>query len=195
MGPMQIPELPSSVTLIAVSKKQPIEKIKQLYDRGVRHFGESYLNEYLMKKEQLPKDIKWHFIGALQTNKIKKLLNSDPFMIHSVSTEDQLLLLNRKKCKIFLQVNISNEESKQGIFKENVFKFVNICSTLENVSLQGLMMIGTKGAQEFKEMLDLKNSIDPNLMLSMGMSDDHNEAIKYQTSFVRLGTLLFGPRN
>lgn len=205
------------VCLVAVSKLKPASDIQALYDHGVRHFGENYVQELIGKAKILPKDIKWHFIGGLQTNKCKDLTQNIE-NLWSVETIDSL-----KKAKklndtrtdkgpvinVFLQINTSSEEQKSGLLpsdKDSIYEIVQyIKDTASNLKLVGLMTIGSFDAShtegenpDFISLLSLKKELDErfstNLELSMGMSADFKEAINQGTSYVRIGTDIFGSR-
>jgi pyridoxal phosphate enzyme (YggS family) len=204
--------LSNQVQLIAVSKLKPASDIKALYDYGVRHFGENYAQELISKAEILPRDIKWHFIGGLQTNKCKDLNKIEN--LYAVQTVDSL-----KKCKklndsregekvnVFVQINTSGEEQKSGLLPDNseLKEIVEYLQSSPNLQLIGLMTIGSfeqshdKGDnKEFSVLYNLKTRLDKeygvNLQLSMGMSSDFEQATKQGTSFVRVGTDIFGAR-
>lgn len=207
------------VKLIAVSKLKPASDIQALYDKGVRHFGENYVQELIGKAKILPKDIQWHFIGGLQTNKCKDLATNIE-NLYSVETIDSL-----KKAKklndtreghgpvinVLLQINTSSEEQKSGLLTSNrdeIFQIVEylISSNSKNVQLEGLMCIGSFEKShsndeinpDFEVLFNLKKEIDEkynlDLKLSMGMSADYHQALKQGTSYIRIGTDIFGSR-
>ena len=197
----------SKITLVAVSKTKPIEDILELYNLGHRDFGENYVQELTEKNEKLPNDIRWHFIGHLQTNKVKSIT---PFiyLIHGV---DSLKLLkeidkqaekNKRVIDCLLQVHIAQEETKFG-FDETELSGLEL-KQFRNVRIKGLMGMASltddinKIRIEFKslkilfEKLKIKN---PELsILSMGMSADYKIAIEEGSNMVRIGSLLFGER-
>lgn len=208
------------VTLVAVSKYKPSSDIMALYNHGVRHFGENYVQELLAKSQELPQDIKWHFIGGLQTGKCKDL-GKNIGGLYAVETIDAL-----KKCQklnaarkaanlpvinVYLQVNTSGEEQKSGYRLDNmdeVYETVDYLGSSEcqHLELQGLMTIGSFAQAtaegevnedfaklvEMKDILDKKYSLD--LKLSMGMSSDFTTAIAQGSTSVRVGTSIFGGR-
>ena len=200
-----ITELQSNnVTLVAVSKTKPAEDIKTLYDLGQRDFGENYVQELADKAEQLPKDIRWHFIGHLQSNKVKYIA---PFvhLIHGVDSLKLLEEINKQGLKnnriidCLLQVYIAKEETKFGLDEEELANVLT--SQLTNVRISGLM-----GMASFTENMDtvrsefryLKTLFDKHAgltTLSMGMSSDYHIAIEEGSNMVRIGSLLFGARN
>lgn len=201
------------VTLIAVSKTKPVEVLQEAYDLGVRDFGENKVQELVDKYEALPKDIRWHMIGHLQTNKVKYIIGKVE-MIHSV---DSLKLAEtiekesaKKNCitKILVEVNVAEEESKFGLHMEEVIPFIEKISTFEHIQLCGLMTIApfvenseenrTIFANLHKLSVDImgKNIDNRNVsVLSMGMTNDYEVAIEEGATMVRVGTGIFGVRN
>ncbi|HEV8272345.1 MAG TPA: YggS family pyridoxal phosphate-dependent enzyme [Chitinophagaceae bacterium] len=197
----------SKITLVAVSKTKPSDDILELYDLGHRDFGENYVQELVEKAAQLPKDIRWHFIGHLQTNKVKSIV---PFIyiIHGV---DSLKLLkeidkqaekNKRIIDCLLQVHIAQEETKFG-FDETELLNLELKQFL-NVRIKGLMGMASltddinKIRIEFKSLKILFEKLktqNPELsILSMGMSADYKIAIEEKSNMVRIGSLLFGER-
>jgi len=203
------------VKTIAVSKTKPIEMLHNAYNAGIKVFGENYVQELVDKSEYFLNlninDVEWHFIGHLQTNKVKYIV---PFVdfIHSV---DSLKLAeeinkraeqNNKTQKILLQVNTSGEESKSGCEPEDALGLAREILKLMNIELQGLMTIGTFTDDEFQQrkeftmLRNLLNDINTNLNLnlnelSMGMTNDYPVAIDEGATMVRIGTAYFGERN
>ena len=189
--------------IIAVSKTFKIDKIKPLIDHGHVDFGENKVQEAVEKWSEIKKikpHIKLHLIGKLQTNKVKFAVKLFDY-IHSVDSEklakkisDETLKLN-KKIKIFIQVNIGDETQKSGINKNELSNLVNYCSKL-NLELIGLMCIPPEGHDStnyFKEMKDLNHNF--NLSdLSMGMSGDYLKAVENSSTFLRIGSSIFGKR-
>lgn len=212
-----ITELGSKVTLVAVSKTKPIEDIQALYDLGQRDFGENYVQELVEKYEQLPKDIRWHFIGHLQSNKVKYIA---PFvhLIHGVDSFNLLKEINKQAVKnnriidCLLQVHIAKEETKFG-FEAHELKQLHDTSTGSVHELKNVNIIGLMGMASFttdkdlirKEFAELKKCFDANTQLStfnfqlstlsMGMSSDYKIALQEGSTMVRIGSLLFGERN
>ena len=189
--------------IIAVSKTFKIDKILPLINYGHIHFGENKVQEAVEKLTEIKKtkpEIKLHMIGKLQTNKVKFAVQLFDF-IHSVDTEklakkiaDEQLKIN-KKIKIFLQVNIGEENQKSGINKHEVSKLVSYSREI-NLDVVGLMCIppvNINPAGYFKEMNDLTNSLDFK-ELSMGMSSDFLEAAENSSTYLRIGTSIFGQR-
>lgn len=203
-------KLPAHVKLVAVSKTHPAKKIQELYDLGQRVFGENKVQELLEKQPQLPKDIQWHLIGHLQTNKVKYII---PFVdtIQSVHSEKLLREISRlaekegRTVKVLLQVKIAEEESKYGL---SFVEAKNIVEDYQNnrfpfIELDGLMGMATftdKQEQVKLEFLALKKLFDelsetvPLKTLSMGMSDDFLTAIACGSNSVRVGSAIFGSR-
>jgi PLP dependent protein len=206
--------IPDSVELIVVSKTQPIEKIMEVYTAGGKIFGENKVQELLSKQPQLPKDIEWHLIGHLQSNKVKYIA---PFisLIHSIDSFKLLkevnaqALKNNRIIKCLLQIYIANEETKFGLdFKEaeNIIKSDEL-KELKNITIVGLMGMATNTDDEqqiAKEFMSLKQFFDSlkklsshniNLTtLSMGMSSDYLIAIKNGSNLIRVGSSVFGKR-
>ena len=198
----------SKITLVAVSKTKPVEDILALYDLGHRDFGENYVQELVEKAGSLPKDIRWHFIGHLQTNKVK-LIVPFVYLIHGVDSVKLLKEINKQAEKqsrvihCLLQVHIAQEETKFG-FDENELFSLDI-SQFENAKIDGLMGMATltddmnKVRPEFTHLKTLFKKLqtsNPQLrILSMGMSSDYKIAIEEGSNLVRIGSLLFGERN
>lgn len=206
--------LPPSVTLVAVTKTHPIEKIEELYRAGHNVFGENKVQELVEKYEQLPKDIQWHLIGHLQTNKVKFIA---PFvhLIHSVDSLKLLQEINKQAQKnnrvidCLLQVYIAKEETKFGFDFSEIKQLLtsdNI-SEFANIRIRGLMGMAsnTNNTQqistEFKSLADFYHTYQAltktNLkfeILSMGMSSDYEIAIQNGSTMIRVGSLIFGNR-
>ncbi len=205
-----------NVTLVAVSKTKPVADIQQLYDLGQRDFGENYVQELVEKQAQLPPDIRWHFIGHLQSNKVK-LLTPFVYMIHGVDSQKLLLEINKQASKVnrvipvLLQVHIAMEETKFGLDEKELEEIANIVSRLQNVEVRGLMGMASftenhdQVRSEFrrlKQLYDLMTILfttnSPGSAfsaLSMGMSADYHIAIEEGSNMVRIGSLLFGDRS
>ena len=203
-----------NITLVAVSKTKPVEAIQELYDLGHRDFGENYVQELIEKENKLPKDIRWHFIGHLQTNKVKYIA---PFvhLIHGVDSWKLLAAINKqgvklnKSISVLLQMHIAQEETKFGM-DESELK--NLIADLadnpqSNILLKGLMGMASltddpqKTRSEFKNLKNLfdtyrklKTSTIRFDILSMGMSGDYLIAAEEGSNMVRIGSLLFGNR-
>ena len=184
------------VTLIAVSKTKPVDMLQEVYDTGIRNFGENKVQEMCDKYEVLPKDIKWHMIGHLQTNKVKYLMGKT-CLIHSVDSLKLAMEIEKQAAKheiivdILIEVNIANEETKFGLAKEEVIALVKEVSALEHVKIQGLMTIAPYVEnpednrlyfRQIKQLsVDINNQNIDNVsmnILSMGMSGDYMVAIE-----------------
>ena len=208
--------LPEGVRLVAVSKYHPAEYIMEAYEQGHRIFGESHEQEIRQKVDVLPKDIEWHFIGHLQTNKVKYIA---PYisLIHAVDTMKLLREIDRQAAKAertidcLLQVHVAQEETKFGFLPSELREMMDEGEwrTLTNVRIRGLMCMATNTDdtaqihREFREVKELFDEIrakhfasDPSFSeLSMGMSDDYPIAIEEGSTMIRVGSLIFGERN
>ena len=199
--------LGSNKELIAVSKGQSIEKIRQLYEIGHRDFGENFLQELSEKKNILPEDIRWHFLGNIQSNKLNKIVKLS-HMIHSISRKkifDSLVSKDlEKSIDILLQLKLGDEISKSGMSGAEIEEILSSHKDASRVAIKGIMVIGegnlTKEQtdQQFKnasEFFLLLKSKHPNLeYFSMGMSGDYLLALKNGSNMIRLGSLIFGER-
>lgn len=200
------------VTLIAVSKTKPVDMLQEVYDTGIRNFGENKVQEMCDKCEVLPKDIRWHMIGHLQTNKVKYLMDKT-CLIHSVDSLKLAMEIEKQAAKhgiivdILIEVNIANEDTKFGLAKEEVIALVTEVSTLKHVKIQGLMTIAPYVEnpednrlyfRQIKQLsVDINNQNIDNVsmnILSMGMSGDYMVAIEEGATMVRVGTSIFGER-
>ena len=198
----------SEVIVIGASKTQSIQSIRQAYEGGITNFGENYLQEAEKKISQLPSDITWHFIGAIQSKKSKKIARMFDW-VHTIDRVEIAQLLNSarpkelEKLNVCVQVNLDREESKSGINLEEVDNFLLEIESLDNLNVRGLMVIPKpkdnerqrlsfkKIKNKFNELKKNYNSLDT---LSMGMSADYQEAIAEGSTMIRIGTNLFGPR-
>jgi pyridoxal phosphate enzyme (YggS family) len=198
----------SGVTLVAVSKTKPAEDIRELYELGQRDFGENYVQELVDKQAQLPSDIRWHFIGHLQSNKVKYIA---PFvhLIHGVDSAGLLKEINKQGLKnsrmidCLLQVHIAQEETKFGLDEKELDELMQM-PAYPNVRIKGLMGMASFSSdvalvkQEFgtlKRLFTKHTHAHPEFtVLSMGMSGDYNMAIEEGSTMVRIGSLLFGKR-
>jgi pyridoxal phosphate enzyme (YggS family) len=209
---------PQHVTLVAVSKTKPISDIETLYNLGQRDFGENYVQEFVEKAPQLPADINWHFIGHLQSNKVKYIA---PFvhLIHGVDSFKLLQEINKQALKnnrvinCLLQVHIADETTKFGFDEAELKNAMHqiqdpIAIGLKNIKIIGLMGMASfsddveKVANEFKKLKALfdkyAQQTTSNIQLqtlSMGMSGDYQLAIKQGSNMIRIGSMLFGSRN
>lgn len=201
------------VTLIAVSKTKPVETLQEAYDLGVRIFGENKVQELTAKYEALPKDIHWHIIGHLQTNKVKYIIDKAE-LIHSVDSLKLAETIEKEAAKhdliadILVEVNVAEEESKFGMKMEEVIPFVEKVSAFPHVRVRGLMTIApfvedpeenrSIFADLHKLYIDIKKKNHDNdtvSVLSMGMTNDYEVAIEEGATMVRVGTGIFGARN
>lgn len=202
-----------NVTLVAVSKTKSVEEILELYQLGQRDFGENYVQELVEKYQQLPKDIRWHFIGHLQTNKVKLIA---PFvhLIQSVDSEKLLKEINKEAGKnnrvidCLLEVYVAKEETKFGLNEQELKELItrisgtNSTNSFKNICIKGLMgMASFTNSKEAvrKEFAFLKSLFDETTnselqTISMGMSADYQIAIEEGSNMVRIGSLLFGER-
>lgn len=193
-------------TLVAVSKTKPNEKILEAYNLGIKDFGENYVQELTTKMDALPKDIRWHMIGHLQTNKVKDLVKRNIYLIHSVDSIklakeiNKEAIKNNKKVNILIEVKTSSEESKTGLPPEELDNLIKEVKELKNINLLGLMTIGpnTENEEEirkaFKLLKEQKDKYNLNI-LSMGMTNDYKIAISEGSNLIRIGTKIFGPRD
>ncbi len=205
--------LPSNVTLVAVSKTKPNEMIMEAYEAGQRDFGENYVQELVDKQEQLPKDIHWHFIGHLQSNKVKYIA---PFvyLIHGVDSVKLLQEINKQALKnnriinCLLQIYIAQEETKFGFsFEEcEVFLKSELYSQLKNIKILGFMAMASNTddedqiRKEFRSLKEFEKNTSsllhlPSSILSFGMSSDYKIAIEEGSTMIRIGSSIFGERS
>jgi pyridoxal phosphate enzyme (YggS family) len=206
-----------NITLVAVSKTKPVEAIQQLYDLGHRDFGENYVQELAGKQKELPADIRWHFIGHLQSNKIKYIV----FFVHLIHGIDSFKLLKEvdkqarkinRTIDVLLQIHIAQEETKFGFKEKELHELLNTnldgLTELKNVAITGFMGMASftedkeKVRNEFKFLKSLfdkyKQLQTPNFKLqtlSMGMSSDYAIAVEEGSTMVRIGSLIFGERH
>jgi pyridoxal phosphate enzyme (YggS family) len=209
-------EIPGNVSIVAVSKRKSTQEILQAYNAGHRIFGENRVQELVEKQPLLPEDIRWHFVGHLQTNKVKYLV---PFvyMIQSVDSKKLLFMINREAEKAnrvipcLLQVYIATEETKYGF---TLKEWGNLAASTEfgalrNVRIDGVMGMATftpdmeQVRSEFRHLHEVFRYLKENYFaadenfreISMGMSGDYHVAIEEGSTMIRLGTVIFGPRN
>ncbi|GMH26875.1 hypothetical protein Nepgr_028718 [Nepenthes gracilis] len=206
---------PDQVKIVAASKTKPVAVIRQVYDAGHRFFGENYVQELLEKAPQLPDDIEWHFIGNLQSNKVKPLLTGVPklAMVETVDDEkianhlDRMVAsIQRKPLKVLVQVNTSGETSKFGVEPRGCVELVkHVSLNCPNLEFCGLMTIGmldyTSTPENFKTLINCRSEVcralgiaEEQCELSMGMSADFEQAIEMGSTIVRVGSSIFGPR-
>ena len=198
--------LKGKATLIAVSKTKPNEDIQALYDAGQRDFGENYVQELVDKEATMPKDIRWHFIGHLQSNKVKAIA---PFvhLIHGVDSFNLLQEINKQAAKVgrtidcLLQIHIATEETKFGLDADELAQVISESAALKNVQIIGLMGMASFSEdknlvrEEFRALQVLYKQYPQFKTLSMGMSGDFTITIEEGGNMVRIGSLLFGERN
>ncbi len=204
--------LPKNTTLVAVSKTKPVSSLLEAYDAGQRVFGENKIQEMASKWEEMPKDIQWHMIGHVQTNKVKYMA---PFvdLIHTVDSLKLLREINKQAAKhdrvinCLLQIKIAEEEHKFGLDHQDALLLLakDIQATLPHVSIVGLMGMAsftdnkTQIETEFKKLSTLHKEFikqHPQLtVLSMGMSSDYTLALDHGSTMVRIGSSIFGARN
>lgn len=208
--------IPGTVTLVAVSKTKPDEAIMKAYEAGHRDFGENKVQDLVAKQERLPKDIRWHMIGHLQSNKVKYLA---PFvhMLHGVDSLKLLGIINKeaeKQARVIdclLQVRIAREETKFGLTEADLRGLLKSDSfqDMKNLRIRGVMGMATytENTEQIREEFRLLKRIFDSLkasafdgqdwfdQLSCGMSGDYDLAIEEGSSMVRIGSLIFGPRN
>lgn len=204
--------IPNEVTLLAVSKTKPLNELEEAYNAGIRDFGENKVQEFKDKFENFHKDVRWHFIGNLQTNKVKYLVGKT-FLIHSLSSIKLLEVIEKEFGKkniiadTLIQINIGREESKGGLLEEDLDTLIEAIEKCKFVKVKGIMSVIPKGNEEsnryyFKKVKDifdsLKNKEFKNIqmeILSMGMTHDYHIAIEEGSNFIRIGEGIFGKRN
>lgn len=203
----------SDVTLIAVSKTKPVEMLREIYDAGVRDFGENKVQEICEKYGQLPSDIRWHMIGHLQRNKVKYIVDKAA-MIHSVDSLRLAQTIEQEAAKhdvqvpILLEVNVAEEDSKFGLKMDEVLPLIEAIAEFPHIRVCGLMTIApyVENAEEnrmfFRQLKKLsvdiaaKNINNVSMsVLSMGMTGDYQVAVQEGATMVRVGTGIFGERN
>ena len=191
--------------LICVSKTRSNEEIMEAYDMGIRDFGENHVQELIRKREELPKDINWHMIGHLQTNKVKDLLKRDVFLIHSVDSiklAKEISNRSNNKQDILLEVNIAGEESKYGFIpdKSILEETLSQIKELPNINCIGLMCVAPNtinpedNIKYFKKIRELTDSLGLSIV-SAGMTNDYIYACEEGTNDIRIGTAIFGERD
>jgi PLP dependent protein len=191
---------PEEVTLVAVTKGVPLERIREAYDLGLRHFGESRLQEALPKIEAMPEDVVWHFVGKLQSNKAKKA--AERFQVlHTIEGESQLREIRKadRLVDALIEVNLGEEAQKSGIPEKILDQFHLRLLHYDNVRFRGLMTIGPDLNDPeamrpfFRRLRELDDRVGGD-WLSMGMSGDFEVAIQEGSTHVRIGTALFGAK-
>jgi pyridoxal phosphate enzyme (YggS family) len=196
------------VTLVAVSKTRTAEDIMVLYDLGQRDFGENYVQELLSKHTSLPEDIRWHFIGHLQSNKVRQIAGF-VYLIHGVDSIKLLQEISKQGQKLnrqigcLLQVHIAQEETKFGFDAAELNELADQLSSFPFAQVKGLMGMATNTdnetqvRHEFSRLRELANllPLEHTPIISMGMSNDYTVAVEEGSTMVRIGSLLFGSRN
>lgn len=200
------------ITLIAVSKTKPVPMLQEIYDLGVRDFGENKVQELTDKEPQLPADLRWHMIGHLQRNKVKQVIDK-AVLIHSVDSVRLAKAIEAEAAKkdiivqILLEVNVAEEDSKFGLKVDEVLPAIEEIATMPHVRIKGLMTIApfvenpeenrTVFAQLHKLSVDIAEKNIDNVsvdILSMGMTNDYQVAIEEGATMIRVGTGIFGER-
>lgn len=207
-------EIPAGVRLVAVSKFHPVEKLMAAYEAGQRRFGESRVQELLAKEPQMPADVEWHFIGHLQTNKVKQLVGKAS-LIESIDSERLLDMVDQESRKagvttrVLMQVHVAREETKFGFWPEELLDYFRArkFENLTNTHICGVMGMASNTdnaervsqdfaaiAEVYKEILRLCPDLRGFDTLSMGMSGDWPLAVEHGSNMVRIGTAIFGER-
>lgn len=202
--------LPEGVKLVAVSKFQPIELVREAYGAGQRRFGESRADELAAKASAMPDDVVWHFIGHLQTNKVRRVVASAS-VIESIDSERVLRVVSAEAVRagrvidIFLQAHVAAEETKSGFLPEELPAAARLATTLPGIRVVGLMGMASNTDDERRVAADfaklaalsvqLKTIIPAATELSMGMSGDWPLAVAEGATIVRIGSAIFGSRN
>lgn len=193
--------------VIVVTKYVTIERAKEAYESGLRNFGENRIEGFLEKKKHLPDDAVMHFIGSLQTRKVKDIINDIDYL-HALDRMKLAQEINKRAnqvVKCFVQVNVSGESSKHGISPEEVIPFIQELENYKQIQIVGLMTMAPltedkdKLREYFNQLREIRDKVQllnvahaPCTELSMGMSNDFNEAILEGASYVRIGTKLVG---
>jgi pyridoxal phosphate enzyme (YggS family) len=198
--------LPPEVSLVAVSKTKPISDLLEAYQAGQRIFGENKIQEMVSKWEQLPKDIQWHMIGHVQTNKVKYMA---PF-VHTIHAVDRIKLLkeiqkqaekNKRIINCLIQIRIAEEDTKFGLAASELDAMLEAAASCSHVKIKGLMGMATFTSDtdqiqtEFQKLAQLYQKNSEFEVLSMGMSGDYPIAIEAGSNMIRVGSKLFGERN
>jgi pyridoxal phosphate enzyme (YggS family) len=200
------------VGIIAVSKTRTIDEMEKVYKQGIRHFGENKVQDFITKYDEFHKDVNWHFIGHLQKNKVKYIVGK-VFLIHSLDSIKLLEELEKKYAKedsfvdALIQINISRDIKKWGIFIEQVQEFIKECEKCQHVRIKGLMTVISKGNEKHcREQFQLMKNLFDDLgkkqfknvtmeYLSMGMSGDYTFAVEKGSNLIRIGEGIFGKRD
>lgn len=206
-------ELPSDTLLVAVSKFHPAEAILEAYDAGQKVFGESRPQEFEAKATVLPKDIQWHFIGHLQTNKLKMVLPYASIVesvdsVHLLKEIEKWAAVNGRTVQVLLELHIGQEETKQGFSEEELMELLFSASSYPHIRFRGLMGMASNTDDEFlidadferidsfmAYLVDLFPELPDFNQLSIGMSGDYRIALRHGSTEVRIGTYIFGERS
>lgn len=204
-------EIPSNVTLVAVSKTRTLEEMEEAYKMGIRDFGENKVQELVEKAEKFHDDVRWHLIGHLQRNKVKYIVDH----VHLIHSLDSVKLLEEiekkysqqnKIANVLIQINIGRDPNKSGILIEDLNELIEACEKCKNVQVKGLMTIIPKGDDEsnrkyFRDMKKVYDSLSKKMYnnikmeyLSMGMTGDYKIALEEGANIVRIGQGIFGER-
>ena len=200
-----IKTIPNNVNIVAATKYVGSDEMRELYNHGIKNFGENRVDSFLKKYDELKDyDIKWHFIGHLQRNKCKEVINKIDYL-HSLDSLELAKMIDKYRDKpldTFIEVSVNMEESKNGVPYKELREFVSEVLKYKNIHLIGFMMMGIKNSadddvyKQFMALRYLKERTEKEFnitipYLSMGMSDDYKEAIKAGTTHVRLGRILW----
>ena len=194
-----------AATIVAATKYVDSSKMKELLDEGINHFGENRVNDFLVKHDELRGyDITWHFIGNLQTNKVKKMINKIDFLhsLNSIKLASFIEKYRTTPLKCFIEVKLTNSITKEGMEKMEVLDLLKAVNDYKSIKVIGLMtmtepdMTDIEKMAVFKELFALKEELNSNgfneiTELSMGMSDDYKLALEANATFIRLGRILF----
>ncbi|MGY0375193.1 YggS family pyridoxal phosphate-dependent enzyme [Clostridium sp. JNZ J1-5] len=206
-----INEIPENVKLIAVSKTRTLDELEEAYNAGSRDFGENKVQELVEKYDEFHNDVRWHFIGHLQKNKVKYIVGK-VFIIHSLDNIELLkeiekrYSMNNEIANVLIQINIGRDPNKSGVLLENLEELIEACENCKNVKVKGLMTVIPKGDEEsnrkyFKNMKEIYDSLSKKMYnnismeyLSMGMSGDYQIAMEEGSNMIRIGEGIFGKR-
>ena len=198
--------IPDNVDIVAVSKTKPISDLIKAYQAGQRIFGENKVQEMVAKFEQLPKDIEWHMIGHVQTNKVKYMAA----FVNTIQSVDSQKLLkeiqkqayrNRRIIRCLIQIRIADEDTKFGIEPSELSDFLNFSKMLPNIKITGLMGMASftnnknQIRNEFRMLSNLYDDFSDLKVLSIGMSGDYQIGIEEGSTMIRIGSKIFGERN
>lgn len=196
--------IPKEVTVVAATKYVETDDMLELYRHGIKNFGENRVDSFLTKFEALSsyQDIKWHFIGHLQRNKAKQVINKIDFL-HSLDSLELAEIINKyreKPLDVFIEVSINLETNKNGVPYYEAKEFINDIKSFSNIRIVGLMMMAIKNSEDvqlqFAKLRELRDELEKECQtklpyLSMGMSDDYLDAIKEKATHIRLGRVLY----